>query len=217
MTTEEYIEGHIDPEPPYLHALWRATHLHLNYPRMACGHVQGRLLRMLTHMIHPRHVLELGTFSGYSTLCMASALEGDGVLHTVEVNDEQALFTRPWLEGSPWAERICLHVGDALSLLGDAGSGLPDKLDMVYIDADKRRYVDFYHAVLPRMRRGGFILADNTLWGGHVVEASVRESDAQTQGILAFNDVVASDPAVERVILPVRDGLTLIRVVEPSR
>ena len=215
MTTEEYIEGHIDPEPAYLHALWRATHLHLNYPRMASGHVQGSVLRMLTRMIRPRRVLELGTFSGYSTLCMASALEGDGMVHTVEVHDEQALFTRPWLEGSPWAERICLHVGDALTLLDAPDSGLPDELDMVFIDADKRQYVDYYHAVLPRMRRGGFILADNTLWGGHVTEPTVRDSDAQTHGILAFNDLVAADVRVERVILPVRDGLTLIRVVEP--
>ena len=219
---DDYILAHIDPEPEYLHRLWRATHLHLNYPRMASGHLQGRLIRMLVHMVAPRTVLELGTFSGYSTLCMASALQPGAVLHTVECNDEQEDFTRPWLENSPWADRIVLHIADALELLrGSALDGLA--FDLVFIDADKRHYVDYYRAVLPRVRPGGFILADNTLWDGHVLDApqavtsrdgghsTINGKDAQTLGILAFNDFVAADPAVERVILPLRDGLTIIR------
>ena len=222
MSIDDYILAHIDPEPEYLHRLWRATNLHLNYPRMASGHLQGRLLRMLVHMIRPSVVLEIGTFTGYSALCMASALEPDAVLHTIEINDEQEDFTRPWLEGSPWADRIRFHIGDALVMLSDC----TETFDLVFIDADKRHYVDYYRAVMPHLRPGGFIIADNTLWDGHVVDdealavanqhsaqAMLSGKDAQTQGIIAFNDLVAADPDVERVILPLRDGLTLIRKV----
>lgn len=216
MTLDEYIEAHIDAEGDYLHRLWRATQLHLNYPRMASGHVQGRVLKMLVQMIRPQTVLEIGTFTGYSALCMAEGLADGAVLHTVEINDEQEDFTRPWLEGSPWADKIQLHIGDALQLLDDRQ--MPDsplhglKFDLVFIDADKRHYTDYYEAVLPRLNEGGYILADNTLWDGHVVQNDVRESDLQTQGILAFNDHVAADPRVEKVIMPVRDGLTIIRL-----
>lgn len=223
---ENYLLSHIDPEPEYLHRLWRATHLHLNYPRMASGHLQGRLLKMLVHMVIPRNVLEIGTFTGYSTLCMASALEPGAIIHTIEINDEQEDFTRPWLENSPWAEHIRFYIGDALEMVN--GKWLNGtSFDLVFIDADKRHYVDYYQAVLPRVRPGGFILADNTLWDGHVVEITasaavpsaspegklppLNAKAAQTRGIMAFNDLVASDPAVERVILPLRDGLTLIR------
>jgi predicted O-methyltransferase YrrM len=214
MSLDDYILAHIDPEPEYLHRLWRATNLHLNYPRMASGHLQGRLLRMLVHMIRPKTVLEIGTFTGYSTLCMASALESEAVLHTIEINDEQEDFTRPWLENSPWADRIRFHIGDALEIIRRQSIGC-SSFDLVFIDADKRQYVDYYRAVLPLVSPGGFILADNTLWDGHVVETDIHSpangKDAQTQGILAFNDLVAADPAVERVILPLRDGLSIIR------
>lgn len=220
MSLDDYILSHIDPEPEYLHALWRATHLHLNYPRMASGHLQGCVLRMFVHMIRPKKVLEIGTFTGYSALSMASALETDGVLHTIEINDEQEDFTRPWIENSPWAEKIRFYIGDALELLADDKLQMMDgSFDLVFMDADKRHYIDYYRAVLPRVCPGGFIIADNTLWDGHVVEDAERcvadqplnGKDAQTRGIMAFNDLVATDPAVERVILPLRDGLTLIR------
>lgn len=216
MSIDDYIESHIEPEHPYLHALWRATHLHLNYPRMASGHLQGQLLRMLVQMMRPQSVLELGTFTGYSALSMASGLEPGAVLHTIEVNDEQEDFTRPWIEKSPWADRIQLHIGDALKLLTDEPSVLPDSFDFAFIDADKRHYVDYYEAVLPRLQPGGVILADNTLWGGQVLDAptsatSSNGKEAQLMGITAFNDLVAADPRVEKVILPLRDGLTLIR------
>lgn len=235
MSLDDYILAHIDPEPEYLHRLWRATNLHLNYPRMASGHLQGRVLAMLVHMIRPKTVLEIGTFTGYSALCMASALEADAVLHTIEINDEQEEFTRPWLENSPWADRICFHIGDALEilknnaqltpLLDGRGQGV-GLFDLVFIDADKRHYCDYYRAVMPHLRPGGFIIADNTLWDGHVVDAAVtvpegqptplNAKDAQVQGILAFNDLVAADSTVERVILPLRDGLTLIRKLPSS-
>lgn len=230
MTLDDYILAHIDPEPEYLHQLWRATNLHLNYPRMASGHLQGRVLAMLVHMIRPRRVLEIGTFTGYSTLSMACALEPGAELHTIEINDEQEDFTRPWLENSPWADLIHFHIGDALEILkaspppplrkargemeGERWSGL---FDLIFIDADKRHYCDYYRAVMPHLHPGGFIIADNTLWDGHVVAdslnttSSLNAKDSQTRGIIDFNDLVASDPAVERVILPLRDGLTLIR------
>lgn len=214
MSLDDYILGHIDPEPEYLHRLWRATNLHLNYPRMASGHLQGCLLRMLVHMIRPQTVLEIGTFTGYSALCMASALDSGAILHTIEINDEQEGFTRPWLENSPWADKIRFYIGDALELINSTSFN-STSFDLVFIDADKRHYVDYYRAVLPQVRPGGFIIADNTLWNGHVVEdlmlTAANGKDAQTLGIMAFNDLVAGDSSVERVILPLRDGLTLIR------
>ena len=203
---EDYILRHIDAEPERLHRLWRATQLHLLYPRMASGHLQGRMLVMLTRMIQPRRILELGTFSGYSALCLAEGMPDDAVLHTIEVNDEQEDFTRPWLEGSPWADRIHLHIGNALDIVPTLG----EPFDLIYIDADKRHYADFYRLVKPHLNPGGYILADNTLWDGHVVEPE-HQHDAQTQGIMAFNDLVAQDTKVEKVILPMRDGLTIIR------
>ena len=209
MTIDDYILQHIEPEPDYLYQLWRSTNIHMLHGRMASGHLQGRLLKMLVQMIRPKNILEVGTFSGYSALCMAEGLEEGGMIYTFEINDEQEDFTRPWIEGSPLSDRIQLHIGDALSLIPEMG--LKD-IDMAFIDADKRHYVDFYEMLLPRMRPGGFILADNTLWYGHVVEDETRESDQQTLGIKAFNDLLAKDTRVEKVIVPVRDGLTIIRM-----
>ena len=151
MTLDDYILSHIDPESDYLHALYRDTHLRLLYPRMASGHLQGRLLKMLVQMIRPRLVLELGTYSGYSALCLAEGLEEGARLYTFEVNDEQEDFTRPWLERSPWAGRIDFRIGDALTEVPRLGL----TFDLAYIDADKRRYVDYYEMVLACLRPGG--------------------------------------------------------------
>jgi predicted O-methyltransferase YrrM len=175
---------------------------------MASGHLQGRLLKMFVRMIRPRYVLELGTFSGYSALSMAEGLQDDAEIHTFEIFDEQEDFIRKWFQGSAYADRLHLHIGDALQLV----PRMDIKWDMVFIDADKRQYVDYYQMILPLVRPGGFILVDNTLWYGHVLENHPRESDAQTLGVQAFNDLVAADSRVEKVILPIRDGLTLIRV-----
>lgn len=205
---DDYIRSHIDPEGDYLHRLYRDTQLRLSYGQMACGHIQGRLLKMFTRMVQPRLVVELGTFSGYSALCIAEGLEDGAVLHTFEIYDEQEDFTRPWIEGSAYADRIQLHIGDALQLIPQMD--LKD-IDLAFVDADKRHYVEFYEMLLPRVRQGGIIIADNTLWYGHVVEENTRESDLQTLGIKAFNDLLANDDRVEKVIVPVRDGLTIIR------
>lgn len=202
---DEYIVQHIDRESDYMHSLWRATQLHLLYGRMASGHIQGRLLKMLVTMIRPKMVLELGTYSGYSGLCIAEGLEEGAHLHTVEINDEQEDFTLPWFQRSPYADKITMHIGDAMDIV----PRLDLTFDMAFIDADKRRYVEYYEMVLHHLAPGGYILADNTLWDGHVVEENVH--DAQTLGIMAFNDLVAADERVEKVILPLRDGLTIIR------
>ena len=203
---DAYILRHIDPESDYLKALYRATHLYLLRPRMASGHLQGRMLKMFVRMIRPQQVLEIGTYSGYSALCLAEGLEEGGLLHTFEINDEQEDFTRPWIEQSDYADRIEFFIGDALHIAPTLGI----RFDMVFVDGDKRHYTDYYHAVMDLLNPGGYILADNTLWDGHVVEPGAAR-DAQTAGIMRFNDLVAADPSVERVILPLRDGLTLIR------
>lgn len=203
---DDYILSHIDPEPELLHRLYRATQLHLLYPRMASGHLQGRLLVMLTRMIRPHSILEIGTYSGYSALCLAEGMPDDAQLHTIEMNDEQEDFTRQWLRQSPQAERIHLHIGNALDIVPTLGQ----HFDLVFIDADKRHYADYYRSVLPLLNEGGYIIADNTLWDGHVVDAT-HQHDAQTLGVMQFNDLVARDSSVEKVILPLRDGLTIIR------
>lgn len=202
---DDYILSHIDPEGEYLHNLYRATNLHMLYSRMASGHLQGRLLKMFVTMIRPKLVLEIGTFSGYSGLCIAEGLDEDAHLHTIEINDEQEDFTLPWFKNSPYADKITMHIGDALEVIPQ----LDLRFDMAFIDGDKRIYTEYYELVLKYLNPGGYILADNTLWDGHVLE---KEShDQQTIGIKAFNDRLAQDTRVEKVILPLRDGLTIIR------
>ena len=206
MTVGEYILSHIEPEPEYLYRLWRATNIYMLHGRMASGHLQGRLLKMLVQMIKPKNILEVGTFSGYSALCMAEGLEEGGKVYTFEINDEQEDFTRPWIEQSPVADKIAFIIGDAITEAPKLGV----TFDMAFVDGDKRTYVETYEMVLKLLRPGGFILADNTLWDGHVTDPAY-DRDHQTQGIRRFNDHIAQDTRVEQVILPLRDGLTLIR------
>ena len=206
MTVDEYILQHIDPEPDYLYRLWRATNIHMLHGRMASGHLQGRLLKMLVQMIRPKNILEVGTFSGYSALCMAEGLEEGGKVYTFEINDEQEDFTRPWIEGSPVGDKIVFRIGDALTEAPKLGV----LFDMAFIDGDKRTYRETYEMALKVVKNGGFIVADNTLWDGHVVDHAY-DRDPQTRGIEDFNDYVAQEPRTEQVILPLRDGLTLIR------
>lgn len=209
MSIDEYILQHIDAEPEHLYKLYRATNIELLHGRMASGHLQGRLLKMLVEMIRPKNILEIGTFAGYSAICMAEGLEADGKVYTFEINDEQEDFTRPWIEKSEVADRIEFIIGDAISEAPKLGV----EFDMAFIDGDKRTYLESYEMVLQILRPGGFILADNTLWDEHVVDPSYLK-DAQTKGILKFNDFVAQDSRVEKVILPLRDGLTLIRKIQ---
>lgn len=209
-TIDRYIEDHTAPEGDYLYRLWRATNIHTIHGRMASGHVQGRLLKMLVEMARPMNVLEVGTFSGYSAICLAEGLPEGGRLYTFEINDEMEDFTRPWIEGSRVADKIEFRIGDAIReapLLGIL-------FDMVFIDGDKRTYVETYEMALRVVRAGGFIIVDNTLWDGHVTDPAY-DHDQQTRGIRAFNDLVAGDPRVETVIIPLRDGLTLLRKLSP--
>lgn len=212
MTDElqEYIEAHINAEPANLHRLERLTNIRLVNGRMCSGHLQGRLLKMLVTMIAPKRVLELGTFSGYSALCIAEGLADDAKIVTVEADDELEYFIRAALADSPHGGKVELHIADATEFC----KSLPDAgFDLVFIDADKRQYVQYYEEALRVLKPGGFIIADNTLWDGHVVEAD-HMRDRQTAGIREFNDRVAADPRVEKVIVPLRDGLTLIRKLE---
>ena len=209
MALTTYIANHIDPEGDYLYRLYRATNLHTLHGRMASGHLQGRLLKMLVQMTQAKRVLEVGTFSGYSAICLAEGLPDDGLLYTFEINDEQEDFTRPWIAGSIVANKIHFIIGDAIAKAPRLGI----TFDLVFIDGDKRTYVETYEMALSVLRQGGFIVADNTLWDGHVCD-SAYDKDQQTLGIRRFNDLVAADTRVEKVILPLRDGLTLIRKVK---
>ena len=215
MTLDDYILNHIEPEGDYLHRLWRATNIHTIHGRMVSGHLQGRLLKLLVLMLKPQRILEVGTFSGYSALCMAEGLKqvhlsrgAEGVrpmLYTYEINDEMAEFTRPWIEGSDVSDYIDFRIGDAIAEAPRLGL----TFDMAFLDGDKRTYVEAYETLLPLINSGGAILADNTLWDGHVVDPAY-DHDHQTVSIRQFNDHVAADPRVETVILPERDGMTLI-------
>ena len=202
---EAYILQHMDEESDYLKALYRQAHLKLINPRMTSGHLQGRLLKMLVQLARPKRVLEIGTFAGYSALCMAEGLEGDGRLYTFEVEDELEDFTRRWINGSQFADKIEFIIGDALEIVPTLG----EKFDMVFIDGNKREYIKYYEMAMEHLADGGWILADNTLWDGHVIEP--ERQDAQTNGVRAFNDLIRNDERVEVVILPLRDGLTIIR------
>lgn len=202
----DYILNHIDAEPEHLYRLERDTHLRLLYSRMCSGHLQGRLLKMLVRMAKPERILELGTFSGYSAQCLAEGLlSGDAQVHTIEIEDELEDFLRQHFADSPVGHRIHLHIGDACQILPQ----LNLMFDLVFIDANKRHYPQYYELVLPWLTPGGFIIADNTLWDGKVAEPHTK-IDPQTEGILSFNQMVAADPRVEKVIIPVRDGLTII-------
>lgn len=203
---DAYILAHMDEESDYLKALYRQTHVKLINPRMTSGHLQGRLLKMLVQMIRPRRVLEIGTFTGYSALCMAEGLEEGALLHTYEIDDELEDFTRPWIEGSPYGDKVCFHIGNALEEV----PGLGETFDLVFMDGDKRQYMEYYEMVMIHTSEHAIILADNTLWDGHVVDKAYL-ADRQTAAINEFNAFVAADKRVEKLILPLRDGLTMIR------
>lgn len=197
---EQYILDHIAPEPELLAKLSRYTHLHHLYSRQCSGHLQGRLLAMLSGMISPKRILELGTFTGYSALCLAEGLQANGELHTVEHNDEDEEALTELFECD---KRIHLHIGDASEMIEE----LPGPWDLVFIDANKREYAKYLRLVLPKMAKGGYIFADNTLWDGKVANDDV--TDPQTLGIKEFNDLVRE---LNPVIIPIRDGMTIIKV-----
>jgi len=202
---EEYAEAHTEKEPEILAELSRATHQKILRPRMLSGNMQGQLLRMLCRMSNARRVLEIGTFTGYAAIAMAMGLEEGGVVHTIDVNDEIEEFTRSYIQRSGLKDRIVFHIGDACEVI----PALKETFDFVFIDADKRQYVDYYRLIFDLVRPGGMIVADDVLWDGKVLVTDSR--DAQTRGILEFNRLVQQDERVENILLPVRHGLMLIR------
>lgn len=202
---DDYIAAHSSPEGDYLYRLFRATHVEILAPQMASGHIQGRLLKFIVKMIRPKRILEIGTFTGYSALCMAEGLDEGSKIITFEVEDELEDFTRRWIEGSEHASKVEFIIGDALEIVPRMG----ERFDMVFMDGNKREYIKYYELAMEYLNDGGWILADNTLWDGHVIEP--ERQDAQTNGVRAFNDLVRNDYRVEVVMLPLRDGLTIIR------
>lgn len=204
---DKYVLSHSDPEPELLREMARDAYVNLLHGRMVSGHLQGRLLKMIAQMIRPQHVLEIGTYTGYSAICLAEGMEQEATLYTIEIDDEMEDFIRKYVDRSEQKEKIKLRFGNALQIIPAFEN---DFFDLVFMDADKREYVQYFEAVLPKLRRGGFILADNTLWSGKVLEEA-DSNDWQTKGIQEFNDKLTVDERVEKVILPVRDGLTLIR------
>lgn len=202
---EKYIAGHSEQEPEILAQLSRATHQKILRPRMLSGNMQGQFLKMLCQMNQVRKVLEIGTFTGYAAISMAMGMPEDGVLHTIDINDEIEDFTRNYIERSGLAERIVFHIGDACEVI----PRLEETFDLVFIDADKRQYPDYYRLVFDKVRAGGIIVADDVLWDGKVLDSDCR--DSQTAGIVEFNQLVQSDQRVENILLPIRHGLMLIR------
>ena len=205
LELEAYIAEHSEQEPPILAELNRTTHLNVMRPRMLSGNLQGQFLKMLCGLIGARRVLEIGTYTGYAAISMAMGVVDGGMVHTIDINEELEDMVRDFVHRSGMEERICFHVGDACEVI----PRLDELFDLVFIDADKRQYLDYYHLVFDRVRPGGMIVADDVLWDGKVVDA--RSRDAQTRGILEFNDFVHSDSRVENILLPVRHGLMLIR------
>ena len=206
MTIEEYILNHIDEEPAYLAAINRNTWVRQMNPRMCSGHLQGRVLSMIARMIQPQQILEVGTFTGYSALCFAEALPENGCVDTIEMDDELEDFIRDNFRNSPYENKINLYIGDALAII----PSLEKMYDLVFLDAEKSQYTRYYDAVFPKVKNGGYILADNTIWDGKVTE-NVLSNDLKTREIIRFNDLIKADSRVEKVILPLRDGLTIIR------
>lgn len=203
---EQYILAHSEPESDVLAELSRATHLQVLRPRMLSGNLQGQFLKMMCRMTDARRVLEIGTYTGYAAISMASGLKDGGVLHTIDVNDELEDFTRGFIERSGLQDRIVFHVGDACEII----PRLEETFDLVFIDADKREYSEYYRLVFDKVRPGGMIVADDVLWDGKVAAPDVK-LDAQTRGILEFNDMVQADSRVENILLPIRHGLMMVR------
>jgi len=205
---EKYILDHSTPEDPVLEDLYRQTHLRFVNPNMACGHIQGKFLEMISRMINPSCILEIGTFTGYSTICLSRGLKTDGKMITVEPNDEIAEFTETFFDKAGVAGKIVTFSGRLQEMIGS----MNEEYDLVYIDGDKREYCEYFRLIIDKVRPGGFIIADNVLWGGKVLEKEV--SDQQTKGIIEFNEMISSQKNIENIILPIRDGVMLIRKIQ---
>ncbi|ATA82838.1 methyltransferase [Capnocytophaga leadbetteri] len=204
---ENYAAQHTEDEPLLLQELNKRTHLNVLQPRMISGHFQGRFLSLLSKMVQPRTILEIGTYTGYATLCLAEGLHPEGVLHTIDIKEELTDLQREFFDRSGYGSQIVQHLGKAADII----PALNTTFDLVFIDADKQNYAHYFDLVIEKMNRGGIILSDNVLWSGKVVE-EVKPNDKHTQALMAYNQKIKDDPRVETVLLPIRDGITLSRV-----
>jgi caffeoyl-CoA O-methyltransferase len=205
---EDYIEQHSEKEPQLLAALNKETYQKILLPRMLSGHFQGRVLSMLAKLIRPVNILEIGTYTGYSALCLCEGMQEGGQLHTIDIKEELVDFQRKHFDKSPWGTQIIQHLGEAVDIIPT----LDVKFDLVFIDADKENYINYFNIILPKMNKGGIILSDNVLWSGKVLEP-VHPSDVSTKILVEYNQLLKNDPRVETVLLPIRDGLTVSRVL----
>ena len=205
---ENYVENHSENEPDLLIRLTKETHQKILQPRMLSGHFQGRVLSILSKIINPKHILEIGTYTGYAALCLAEGMQKNGTLDTIDINEELVTIQNKYFQLSPWANQITNHLGDALEII----STLNKKFDLVFIDADKENYINYFHMIVPMMNSGGIILSDNVLWSGKVLE-DLNAKDKSTAVLLEYNLLLKNDPRIETVLLPIRDGLTVSRVL----
>jgi predicted O-methyltransferase YrrM len=204
---EDYIEQHSEKEPDLLAALNKETYQKILLPRMLSGHFQGRVLSMLSKLIRPVNILEIGTFTGYAALCLCEGMQENGQLHTIDIKEELETIQRKYFDKSPWGNQIFQHLGEAMAIIPT----LELKFDLVFIDADKENYIHYFELILPKMNKGGIILSDNVLWSGKVLEP-LQKNDLSTKVLLEYNELLKNDPRVETVLLPIRDGLTVSRV-----
>jgi predicted O-methyltransferase YrrM len=202
-----YILMHSSPEDDLLQELTRTTHLRAMHARMLSGHIQGKLLELMSKMISPSNILEIGTFTGYSAICLAKGLTDNGTLHTIDINDELRYIAEDFIRRSPMRDKIILYTGDALTIIPQ----MDILFDLIFIDGDKREYSAYYNLVIDKVRTGGYIIADNVLWSGKVLDEKVKSNDKCTVELLKFNDLVQNDTRVENLLLPVRDGMMIIR------
>jgi caffeoyl-CoA O-methyltransferase len=205
---EDYIEQHSEKEPALLAALNKETYQKILLPRMLSGHFQGRVLSMLSKLIRPLNILEIGTYTGYSALCLCEGMQEGGQLHTIDIKEELVDFQRKHFDKSPWGKQIVQHLGEAIDIIPT----LELKFDLVFIDADKENYLNYLELILPKMNKGGIILSDNVLWSGKVLEP-LQPNDLSTKIIMEYNELLKNDTRVETVLLPIRDGLTVSRVL----
>nr|WP_315186176.1 O-methyltransferase [uncultured Flavobacterium sp.] len=205
---EDYIEQHSEKEPAHLAALNKETYQKILLPRMLSGHFQGRVLSMLSKLIRPVNILEIGTYTGYSALCLCEGMQESGELHTIDIKEELVNFQRKHFDKSPWGKQIVQHLGNAIEIIPT----LNLKFDLVFIDADKENYLNYFELIVPKMNKGGIILSDNVLWSGKVLEP-LQKNDLSTKVLLEYNQLLKNDPRVETVLLPIRDGLTVSRVL----
>jgi caffeoyl-CoA O-methyltransferase len=204
---DDYVVKHSEDEPELLHQLNRETNQKILQPRMLSGHYQGRVLSMISKLINPKNILEIGTYTGYSAICLAEGLQKNGELHTIDINEELFDFQRKYFDKSGFGKQIHQHLGDALDIIPK----LKKTFDLVFIDADKENYTNYFHALINNMNRGGIILSDNVLWSGKVLETKFKKEDTSTPALIEYNKLLKEDIRVETIILPIRDGLTITR------